>query len=471
MNKLRAPVALALVLALPAALPAQPDRYELGQRLRAFERAYDAQPDVAARKRAVAPLKQATFLFFAGQLGEAGHMLDRARRALAAEKEPEAAALWAESLVLRPGSRLLDRAAPEIPWTLAPFYTVPAKQPPQARLRCTLVRTGGKPVAGPAEVALNALPLEGKLPLAGVAEGDYLLRAEVVVGGRVLARGEQTVSLAERLASRLEKVRQAVKSLADQPRTTDKETARHLAALLADLGQKKTLETNFPAARLLAEAEALLESIRAGKSYYGRGRPGQFWLALAAGEAAVPARVQVPEALKEGRRVPLVVALHGAKGSENLFFDGYGDGRIARLCAERGWLLVAPRGGLAPGLIEEVSRLYPVDPRRVFLVGHSLGAAQAVGAAGRQPQRFAGVAALGGGGGLTPSKALRELPFFLGIGSEDFVRPGALSLRDRLRQAGVREVAFREYPDVEHLLVVQRGLRDVFAFFDEAAKR
>jgi acetyl esterase/lipase len=471
MNKLFVPAALALTLALPAALRAQPDRYESGQRLRAFERAYDAQPDAAARKRTVAPLKQATLLFLADQVAEAGHMLDRARRALASEKDPEAAVLWADSLALRPASRLLDRTAPEIPWTLAAFYKVPAKQPPNARLRCSLVRAGGKAVAGPAEVAIDALPLEGKLPLGGVAEGDYLLRAEVVVGDRVLARREQTVSLADRLAPRLEKVRQAVESLADKPRTTDKETARHLAGLLADLGRKKTLETNFPAARLLAEAEALLESLRAGKAYHGPTRAGQFWLSLPTEGTVVPARVQVPGSLKEGERVPLVVALHGAKGSENLFFDGYGTGLIARLCAKRGWLLVAPRGGLAPGLIEEVSRLYPVDPRRVFLVGHSMGAAQAVAAAGRQPERCAGVAALGGGGGVAPSKALEALPFFIGVGSEDFLRPAALTLRDRLGKAGVQKVVFREYPDVEHLLVVQVGLPDVFAFFDEAAKR
>jgi pimeloyl-ACP methyl ester carboxylesterase len=118
-----------------------------------------------------------------------------------------------------------------------------------------------------------------------------------------------------------------------------------------------------------------------------------------------------------------------------------------------------------------VSRLYPVDPRRVFLVGHSMGAAQAMAAAGRQPERFAGVAALGGGGGVAPSKGLEALPFFIGVGSEDFLRPAALTLRDRLGKAGARKVVSREYPDVEHLLVVQAGLRDVFAFFDGAAKR
>ena len=60
--------------------------------------------------------------------------------------------------------------------------------------------------------------------------------------------------------------------------------------------------------------------------------------------AADVVRVQVPRDMKKGQSVPLVLALHGAGGSENMFFDGYGDGKVARLCAERGWLLAAPTG-------------------------------------------------------------------------------------------------------------------------------
>ena len=95
-----------------------------------------------------------------------------------------------------------------------------------------------------------------------------------------------------------------------------------------------------------------------------------------------------------------MVALHGASGSENLFFEGYGRGAIVRLCRERGWLLVAPRlsvfGGTypIPELVDEVARLYPVARKQVFLVGHSLGAAQAVLNTSKAPELFAAVARL-----------------------------------------------------------------------------
>jgi pimeloyl-ACP methyl ester carboxylesterase len=118
-----------------------------------------------------------------------------------------------------------------------------------------------------------------------------------------------------------------------------------------------------------------------------------------------------------------------------------------------------------------LKRLYPIDPARLFLVGHSMGAAQAVAAAGHEPRRFAGVAALGGGGGVRISEALRGVRFFMGIGESDLALGGARTLRDRLQKAGVRTVVYKEYPGVEHLLVVQVALDDVFAFLDEAARR
>src|SRR5262249_15763326 len=162
-----------------------------------------------------------------------------------------------------------------------------------------------------------------------------------------------------------------------EAKTTDALTLRSLATLLRQLADGKTLETNYPAARLLREAEGVAEALGKGKRYYGGDKAGQFWLTLPAARGPTAVRGQVPGAggggvrgeAKKGKAVPLVIALHGAGGSENLFFDGYGNGAIARMCARRGWLLVATRGGLADGGLDEVCRLYPVDKKRIFLVG------------------------------------------------------------------------------------------------------
>jgi acetyl esterase/lipase len=80
------------------------------------------------------------------------------------------------------------------------------------------------------------------------------------------------------------------------------------------------------------------------------------------------------------------------------------------------------------------------------------------------------VAALGGGGNLPPRTELGELPFFVGVGSRDFARPQALALHQRLR-AMEAKVTLHEYPEIEHLAIVQFALPEVFALFDTVAKR
>ena len=121
--------------------------------------------------------------------------------------------------------------------------------------------------------------------------------------------------------------------------------------------------------------------------------------------------------------------MHGAGGSENLFFDGYGDGAIVDECRSRGWIVVSPRTdgfGLLPvkELVQALAKNYPIDRGRVFLVGHSMGALQVTAAVQAHPDFYAAVAALGGGGVAKPSDALKKLPYYVAAGSEDFALAG-----------------------------------------------
>lgn len=449
------------------------DRFELGQRLRAFEGAWDEQTDADARRRAVPFLNKATEAFlFTPRVGEIGKELDKARFALRSPKEPDAATIWAASLSVKPASRLLDTKAADLSVTLSPFYQVEAERFADVRLQLTICRADRRALTPATEAAIAKVPLDIALPLRGFPEGDYTVRAEIIHGKRMLAYSEQTLSLVEGLSERLERLEKAVQVLPEKPASTDTETARALAKLLVSLRQGGTLETDYPATRLLAEAEAAIAAIAAGNKHYGEARAGQYWVTLATAKGPVPARMLAPEPVKAGNPLPLVIALHGAGGSENMFFDGYGRGAIVRLCQERGWLLVAPRGNLLGGpplreVVEEVSRLYPVDRKRVLLVGHSLGAIQALSAAQRSPESFAALAALAGGIPVDPSEGLKKLPFFIGVGSEDpILRGSSRRLSEGLHDAGVKTVVFQEYPDVEHLVVVGAALKDVFAFFD-----
>lgn len=453
---------------------AQEARFELGQRLRLFERALDKHPSAEARKRALEPLIQATPTFFKGQLGAAAGLLDRARLQLATDKPVADDVLWAESLVVRPAKRLLATSANEVALKIDSFYRVSGKQPDKVQLRWTLQGDKGKPSAI-STVDANALPLSTKLTWKEIREGDYALRCEVLVAGKVCATGEQTVSLVERLDDRLAKLKKELAALEDKPRSVEKATLARLLSTIGELAAGRTLETNYPAHRLVVEAEALLAALKADKSYYGPARSGQFWLTLVSGSSSDSVRVQVPAEAKKGKPLPLVVAMHGAGGSENMFFDGYGDGLVAKLCARRGWLLVTTRtplfnlgGGVdVPRVVDALARIYPVDTKKVVLIGHSMGAAQAVAAAGRTPERFRAVAALGGGGGFRASEEVKGVRFFVGCGERDFALGGARNLHRALVKGGVKKATFKAYDDVEHLIIVQLALPDVFRFFDE----
>jgi predicted esterase len=479
MNRSLAPLAAVVGLALAGPALAEPvlvQRYELGLRLRAFEVAWDEQPDPAARKRTLEPLKRALDHFFGLNVFEAGHDFDDARFALRPPGPPSAAERWAASLYLKPDARLIDAEQAVLPCEVRRLYEVPGGPggPAGALARVTLLGAEGRPVGPAHESAVTGLPLAVRVPLAGAGEEDYRLRFEVVVAGKVLVSREQTLSRAERLAERLARLEKPAGP--PPPGTVEALTVRATADLLRELANGETMETDYPAAHLLHEAEEVVRAAAAGKSYYGGRRAGQFRLRLPlADDRSQSVRLLAPEAVKSGKPLPLVIALHGAGGSENLFFDAYGHGEAVRLCEKRGWLLVAPRSAgffrpPTPGeLIDAVGKLYPVDPKRVFVVGHSMGAAQAVTMAGQAPERLAGVAPLGGGGQVRPSPALKSLPFFVGCGGEDFILNGARRLARDLTKAGVERVEYREYPEVEHLMVVPVALPEVFAWLDQIA--
>ena len=109
---------------------------------------------------------------------------------------------------------------------------------------------------------------------------------------------------------------------------------------------------------------------------------------------------------------------------------------------------------------------------RAHVVGHSMGAMQGVKAAQDAPERIAAVAALGGGGWFKASEPLKAVAFFVGVGTRDSLMGSATrALKKGLLEAGVKTVVDREYVEVEHMLVWQVALPEVFALFDKVAGR
>jgi poly(3-hydroxybutyrate) depolymerase len=206
------------------------------------------------------------------------------------------------------------------------------------------------------------------------------------------------------------------------------------------------------AASLAGEIAALLR----GENPYRR-RVGDTWRSLVRRGARIPFRLYAPHRAAGDEPLPLLIALHGAGGDENLFFEGYGLGLVTRLADELGFLVAAPhtvrfstRPEVLDLLLETLSREYAVDPRRVLLLGHSLGALAAGTAARARSGRVAALCLIAGRV-LGPEAGLP--PTLLVLGGLDPLFPAG-----RTSPQSAFEV--RRYPRFGHTLVVGHALPD-----------
>ncbi|MEY4915708.1 MAG: hypothetical protein RJA02_1977, partial [Armatimonadota bacterium] len=241
----------------------------------------------------------------------------------------------------------------------------------------------------------------------------------------------------------------------------DAQSSRSLArARILALIEGKSLE-NDPDLKMLWE-------IANGQTDESDGRVGDYLALLGASGQKVPCRLQRGSDSK-GKQ-PLVIALHGAGGSENMFFDTYGAGKITALCAKRGWHLVSPRvsGRFPAQLLESLSKVWNIDSSRVFIVGHSMGAAAASSGVDSGAIQPAAVALLGGGGAVTSPARWKDLPLMIGVGELDFGKMMASRTRPAAERAGSR-LTYKEYAGVEHLSIVQCALDDVFTWLDKVS--
>lgn len=108
---------------------------------------------------------------------------------------------------------------------------------------------------------------------------------------------------------------------------------------------------------------------------------------------------------------------------------------------------------LVRGFLDDMLRRYPVNPRKLVVLGFSQGGVMAYDLALRDPERFAGLVALSSwlppdlAASLERRPELAQLPVFIAHGSEDPMLPVAMghASRDGLIRLGV-SATYREYP-------------------------
>ncbi|MFT4648547.1 MAG: putative esterase [Glaciecola sp.] len=478
---------------------AAPSRFELGHRLRRLERSLEFRQELGDRAVVLPDMEGAVKAFFGMSPAGVARSLDGAysklllldAQTLGDLGDGEQALLQEHVRVVLRGKRFLQGPRPlHLKFELADLYPatsveVEAVESEQgARKQITMAQVQLLAADG-ALLASMQVPLtagEFRLDLPeDLGQGDYTVRLDSRVGDVSVDVGRMQISWVADMEARLAKLEEQLtgtKTWGPDNRASVEFGLQTLRRAFS----RQTSEMDLPALRVLQQCEALASH---GEGLQRLSELGEeFWLSLRGQSKRGPKgrgflRVFQPDR-EAGELRPCVIALHGAGGSENLFFDGYGDGLVQKLCEQRGWVLIAPRGGFTGiGLpfrrvLELLQEPLGIDPSRIFLVGHSMGVGS-IAAALRESKEpsdpdYLGVAAIGGGMASTVGKKHLATPFLVVAGSHDFALGGARALQRSLVDQEFKS-RFVELPQVEHMGVVQFALPQVFEFFDACLQR
>ncbi|MDX6532204.1 MAG: polyhydroxybutyrate depolymerase [Blastocatellia bacterium] len=171
----------------------------------------------------------------------------------------------------------------------------------------------------------------------------------------------------------------------------------------------------------------------------------------------------VPSTIKPGSPAPLVVMLHGSGRVGMSLVEKWKD-----LAKKEGFIIAGPDSldtriwGMPQDgpeflreLVEELKAKYPINPRRVYLFGHSGGAIFALLMSLMESQYFAATAIHAGA--LPPDdadlmdSAKRKIPIFIQVGDSDqsFPLKVVRATRDALNAKGF-SVELTEIPGHDH---------------------
>jgi predicted peptidase len=197
----------------------------------------------------------------------------------------------------------------------------------------------------------------------------------------------------------------------------------------------------------------------------------------------MPYRLAVPEKVEPGKSYPLILFMHGAgeRGSDNTKQLKHGIASILENAAKLNepCFLIAPqcpseiwwadlderklrlKAASAPNprleaviaLVDDFSKSHPVDPKRLYITGISMGGFATWYILGQQPDKFAAALPICGGGDPIPELVSRfkDVPLWTFHGDKDTVVPveASLDMIAALERAGGKP-KLTVYPGVQH---------------------
>jgi poly(3-hydroxybutyrate) depolymerase len=202
----------------------------------------------------------------------------------------------------------------------------------------------------------------------------------------------------------------------------------------------------------------------------------------------------LPRQYKKTKAMPLVIALHGAGVSPDSIANGF-----ASAADKYGYIIAAPMGYNVRGwygvkgptdaetasrseqdvmnVLDMVREEFNIDPRRIYIAGHSMGGIGAVHIAAMHPDIFAAVGAMSPGF-TRPALQQKEFtdfdaaPVIVLAGDNDELIPIDL-VRGWVANLKQREVPTRyyEYTGGNHAATLVGGPGQVFEFFRKYCRR
>lgn len=430
-------LALIAYTALLQTPPVTAGRFDMGERLKQVDIAWLGTKDVQRRSAAVTSISAAVMGFFGGKSADTCKSLDLARAYLEGRITSPSEAITVRSA--NPFCGPSEEVTIDFSWAYIPA------------------------VDGPIEVSLGdqraqispGQPVSLTVPVSSVVpdltrSNEIGALVPVRIDGKVRSVYVSVVRNAEKRITALKKAKNPLAAdlgeslgvFIDQPSRMESEMP-----LIDHLFLAERLEEG----KVKVEGLAEIPTAKQGTTVFRAAFPPRF-----IGKRNVNANV--------------VIALHGAGGSENMFFESYGRGLAAKEALKRGWVFMSPRSSAsaAQDCLNWLSSVRGLNVGKVFAIGHSIGGGIALGSGKLTPKPSA-VALFAPAAGGAPKRDTM-VPIFLALGKQEIgmLRNSVLALS---RDMSSREdFKFKEYDPCEHLMIAADALPDAYTFFDRYAR-
>jgi predicted esterase len=407
------------------------------------------------------------------------------------------------SLLLRTDQSLTDPSQPLVV-RLEQLYAPRLQLSRALRAKAALTARAAGSAPGAPPVVVKALgnydgvardlresPFVMEFDVRDVPDGRYVLSVDVMDSSQTLGTASLTIVVRAGLAQTMQRLTEAA--------ATAPETLR--AELLFPVDRVRTINRGdlevrtFDVSSGFAAADSVRTAVQANRDPFA-GRTGDMkrHYLLEPAREVMPYRVQVPTNYSPTNATPVIVALHGLGQTEDSFFEAYGRA-LPRLAEQHGYLLVAPLGyrvdggygwgvGAAPTdpvarhraemseldvmeALAQVRSLYNIDPDRVYLMGHSLGAIGTWKMAAKFPEVWAAIGAFSGQGLPSTMSHMAHIPAFVVHGDNDPTVGvgGSRAMVQAMKAQGVDHV-YIEVPGGNHSNVVEPHLAGMMEFFN-----